>query len=190
MKWLAAYLREFFSRKYTAVFWGAFDPPTEAHYAIIAAVLAHQKIEDLIIVLNNHNYKNYLYSLEIRQQLLQSKYATENRVRFVWQDDQNEYRYERLQLLTRRPLCAVAGYDAYKQWLKNTDARELHRQYQAIAVVPRGDEVPVILSARTFLLKIDLRYRYISSTMMRAAFVSKTSDSVRIPDSDFNASTK
>lgn len=45
----------------TGVYWGAFNPPTEAHAAIIVASLKNIRLKKLIIVVNNHSYKNYVY---------------------------------------------------------------------------------------------------------------------------------
>ena len=190
MRWITARHKFLFLRKYTAVFWGAFDPPTEAHYAIIDAVLAHRKVHDLIVVVNNHSYKNYMFPLMTRLQQLERVCLAKKKVRCMWQDDQNPCGVHQLKQLTRSPLCAVAGYDAYQQWLKSGCVSRDRGLYQAIAVVPRGNEEPILFDDHAFLLGIGVRYRYVSSTLLRTSCVSNMLDSACMPASDLNASIK
>lgn len=57
------------------VFWGAFDPPTKAHVAIIEKALVLPFIHHLIVVLNNNSYKEYAIPFETRKEELQAALA-------------------------------------------------------------------------------------------------------------------
>lgn len=147
---------------YTGVYWGAFDPLTKAHTAIIQAALSSPIFTNLFIVVNNHSYKKYTYPLSQRIEEIEKALPTQSRVmvRFLSQDDSSPCDYFFLKTLSSLPLCAIAGYDSYKIWGAETS-------FDAIALVPRGDETPVLFDRKAFLLEIDPSYRHISSAQLK-----------------------
>lgn len=152
----------------TGVYWGAFNPPTGAHAAIIAASLKEIPLKKLIIVVNNHSYKNYAYPLEIRLQLMKEIIDSNDieKVEVLWQDDANKIDFTALRKITSEPLCAIAGYDAYKKWIDYSTPQE-RSLYDAIAVIPRGDEIPVLFDEMAFILPINSIFQHVSSTKVR-----------------------
>lgn len=175
----------------TGVFWGAFDPPTRAHQAIVEAVLAETWLCDLIIVVNNHAYKNYTHSLEERLLMMRDIVISHDvkKIIILSQDDKRPLHHQALAPMTPYPLCAVAGYDAYKKWL-NHSSPEDRRLYGAIAVIPRGRDAPLLFDQQAFLLEIDASYRDVSSTQLKA-YRSCNMDWSRFkPSLDRNASIK
>lgn len=153
---------------YFGVFWGAFDPPTEAHAAIIEAALKLKNIHHLLIVINNTSYKNYSLPLNERRQLLQRAIHSvpQDRYTLLEQDDAHPMNYLALSKITSLPLCAIAGYDAYSKWAAYSHAEE-RAHYRAIGVVPRGDEPAILFDAQAFLLPIDESLRHIRSSDKR-----------------------
>ena len=151
--------------KMTGVYWGAFNPPTEAHAAIIAASLNNIRLKKLIVVVNNHSYKNYIYSIDVRLQLMREMIQSTGlkNVELLWQDDTHPLDFSALREMTLDPLCAIAGYDSYKKWVSNS----MPLLYDAIAVIPRGDEPPILFDDRAFILPIDSEHKHVSSTKIR-----------------------
>jgi len=150
------------------VYWGAFDPPTEAHRAIIATSLGNKSIKKLFIVVNNHSYKNYANSLDSRIEMLK-KMLSANELKsidFITQDDGHKIDYIVLSKMTTDGLLAIAGYDSYSQWVNYSDEQE-RAAYQTIAVVPRGDDEPKLYDRNAFIMPIDPKYKYVSSTQLR-----------------------
>ncbi len=147
------------------VYWGAFDPPTEAHFAIIYASLKDIPLKKLYVIVNNNRYKNYSNSLEDRIKRLEKMIHSSEikNVKILWQDDEHKLDYEALRERIKDPLCAIAGYDAYQSWAQYSTPEE-RAMYHAIAVVPRGDDLPVLTDHNAFVLPIDYVYRYVSST--------------------------
>lgn len=162
----------------TGVYWGAFDPPTEAHAAIIATAMNDIPLKHLIVVVNNHPYKNYTYPVEVRLQMIREiirKNGSEN-VELLWQDDDHRLDFFALKEITKDPLCAIAGYDAYKKWVDYSTAQE-RSLYDAIAVIPRGEELPILFDEIAFILPIHSMYKHVSSTKVRASLSGKILDS-------------
>lgn len=155
------------------VYWGAFDPPTEAHIAIITAALNDPAIEKVLVVVNNHAYKNYTFPLGVRLRMMKKvidKYGLKN-VELLWQDDTHRLDILALRKMTNAPICAIAGYDAYKKWVDFSTPEE-RSSFDAIAVVPRDNDSPVLFDKITFILPINTKYRDISSTKLRAQLTS------------------
>ena len=152
----------------TGVYWGAFNPPTGAHAAIIAASLNEIPLKKLIIVVNNHSYKDYAYPLEIRLQLIKEIINPNDieKVEILWQDDVNKLDFVALRKMTSAPLCAIAGCDAYKKWIDFSTPRE-RSLYDAIAVIPRSDDIPILFDEIAFILPINSIFQYVSSTKIR-----------------------
>jgi len=142
------------------VYWGAFDPLHEAHLAIIKKAL--ETFHHLIIVVNNHSYKNYTYTLKERLAKIQTTAQAPHMTVFV-QDDLNPIDFKYLKKVTSSPICAIAGYDAYLNWIHQSTSEE-RLLYQGIAVIPRGHESPHLVDKNAFLLEIDPRHKHISST--------------------------
>ena len=147
------------------VFWGAFDPPTKAHAAIINAALATPEIDHILIVINNHSYKNYFIPLEKRRELLFQMigHYIPEKITLLYQDDEHPINFTELEKITSQPLCAIAGYDAYLKWTECSSSKE-RANYQAIAVVPRGDAHPNLFDESAFLLPIDSSLKHVSSS--------------------------
>jgi nicotinic acid mononucleotide adenylyltransferase len=149
------------------IYWGAFDPPTEAHRAIILASLKTIPLKKIFVIVNNHPYKVYDYSLEVRLHMIkQIMPMNRENIEILWQDDINKLNYPALRKRIEGPLCAIAGYDAYKAWLDFSKPEE-RALYDAIAVIPRGDEPPILFDDNAFLLPIDAAYKNVSSTKVR-----------------------
>ncbi len=150
------------------IYWGAFDPPTEAHYAIITASMTQIPLKKLYLVVNNSSYKNYSLPLSERIQHIQSYIHKNgiNNVEIISQDDIQKIDYTYLRKKTKSSLYAIAGYDSYLAWIKHTKPEE-RNLYDGIAVVPRGDDTPILIDKNAFLLPIDEKYKYISSTKVR-----------------------
>ena len=149
----------------TGVYWGAFDPPTAAHEAIINQVLVLPETEELIIVVNNHSYKDYTLSIEERFNLMK-KIVGDREVLILVQEDSCLLNFENLVKIARHPLCAISGYDAYQNWIQRSSPED-RSKYKAIAVIPRGSSEPVLQDKHAFLLEIEGCYRNLSSTMVR-----------------------
>lgn len=156
-------------RKLVGVYWGAFDPPTEAHAAIVLNSMNNIPLKKLMIIVNNHPYKNYTYPLEMRLQMMKAiiqQKRLEN-VELRWQDETHPINFLVLKEISQDPLCAIAGYDAYKKWVANSTPQD-RSCYDAIAVIPRGEDVPILFDEIAFLLPIDTKYKDVSSTKVRA----------------------
>lgn len=160
------------------IFWGAFDPPTEAHQEIIRVSLQKIPLKKLFVVVNNNQYKKYTYSLSDRLKLMKQIIAANNlkNVELLWQDDTHKLNYVAFKQFTHDPICAIAGYDSYRTWVKYSNPQE-RVLYDAIAVIPRGDEPPLLFDQNAFLLPIDSTYRYISSTKVREGLQTYTPSS-------------
>ncbi len=174
----------------TGVYWGAFDPPTEAHAAIIIASLKDIPLKKLILVVNNHPYKNYTYSLETRLQMIREIIllnGLEN-VELRWQDENYKLDFLALKQLTKKPLCAIAGYDAYKKWVEYSTPHE-RSLYDAIAVIPRGNDSPILYDEIAFILPINSIYEHVSSTKVRASLCRKIVDTTCNNGTELNVST-
>jgi cytidyltransferase-like protein len=149
----------------TGVFWGAFDPVTKAHLRIITVCLEQLTLNQLIIVINNHSYKKYKFSLEDRMEKMRQGLSLKEQRKILlrFQDDSQKMDYKALVKITKKPICAIAGYDAYRSWkaLSNPEDRAL---YQKIIVIPRGDENPILFDQNAEILSIEDCYKYVSST--------------------------
>lgn len=149
----------------TGVFWGAFDPPTKAHLAIIERALSLPSIHHILVIINNHSYKNYRSSLQERldqMTILLSDWIPQ-RITLLSQDDTHPMNFAKLSTLTTSPLCAISGYDAYLKWAQySNDIERSH--YASIAVVPRGDTPAVLFDEQAFLMPIDPTFKYTSSS--------------------------
>lgn len=151
------------------IYWGAFDPPTDAHLAIMRTSLETLPLTKLVIVVNNHSYKNYTYPLEARTQIIQHHIPAEylDRIEILWQDDTKKLDYSALRAkFPKVAFCAIAGYDAYQKWIEYSPAHE-RAAYDAIAIIPRGDKDAVLHDDNAFLMPIDEIYRHVSSTQIR-----------------------
>lgn len=150
-----------------AVFWGAFDLATSAHFRIITVCLEKFPIDPLIIVVNNHSYKQYKFSLEVRMQRIWGNVSTteQKRILLTSQDDCKKMGYEALVQITQKPLYAIAGYDAYRSWNAMSLAKD-RALYHKILVIPRGNAKPHLFDAHAELLPIESCYRYVSSSSL------------------------
>ena len=150
------------------VFWGAFDPPTVAHKAIINEALKQIPLKKLIVVVNNHQYKKYVYSLAERIKLIEQMLGLykQNTIEILGQDETAMLDYACLKKRVGESLCAIAGYDAYRAWVDHTTSEE-RLGYDSIAVVPRGDDPPKLFDQNAFLLPIASEYKYVSSSKER-----------------------
>ena len=154
------------------VYWGAFDPPTVAHLAIICAALNEIPLKKIIVVVNNHEYKKYTIPLKDRLNLVKkmSKASGIKNYELCVQDEKQKIDYLELRTFIKEPLCAVAGYDAYLEWMNHSTLSE-RKQYDAIAVIPRGSKDPVLFDSNAFLLRIKEEYKHVSSTGVRGGFL-------------------
>lgn len=150
------------------VFWGAFDPPTRAHIAIIKAALSLSCISHLIVVINNHSYKEYTFPLAQRRELLIEEIGPGllDKITILVQDDAQPADFSHLISISSLPLCAIAGSDAYIRWHSYSTSSE-RNLYTAIAVVPRGDQKTTLLDENAFLLPIDPILKDVSSTQQK-----------------------
>jgi cytidyltransferase-like protein len=151
------------------IYWGAFDPPTDAHIAIISTALKALPVTKLVVVVNNHAYKKYDYPLESRLQMIRQKLSPEdlNKLEILWQNDSYKLDYPALkQKYPETSFYAIAGYDAYKKWLEYSKSHD-RSMYEAIIVVPRGEETPELCDDNALLMPIDDIYRHVSSTQIK-----------------------
>jgi cytidyltransferase-like protein len=150
------------------VFWGAFDPPTKAHLKVISEAIDKLLLEKLIIIVNNHSYKKYTYPLELRIQMLENeldpKLLTD--IEILYQDDSHKIDYLFLSKKYKKPLCAIAGSDAYLSWKNHSTKRE-RELYDTIAVIPRGTTPFELEDSNAILLTLDKEFRHISSTQVK-----------------------
>jgi nicotinic acid mononucleotide adenylyltransferase len=153
------------SEQFTGIFWGAFDLPTEAHIAIIKNSILNLPLKKLIIVVNNSPYKKYKNPLNTRLQMMEGiiRQCDRKNVELLSQDESHPVDFKVLKEITEGPLCAIAGYDSYKRWVLHSKPHD-RSCYEAIAVVPRGDEEPILYDKMAFLLPIDVKYKHISSS--------------------------
>lgn len=149
------------------VYWGAFDPFTKAHAAVIDTVLKNMDLEKLIVVVNNHSYKKYTASLEKRKKVVESylKKVSFN-VEVLSQDDKSPLDYHALLQREKPPFCAVAGYDAYLSWRAHASKKEM-ALWERIAVIPRGDFSPALHDENAFLLEIEEEHKHTSSSSLK-----------------------
>lgn len=154
----------------TGVYWGAFDPPTTAHKAIIEAAIAELPLKNFVIVVNNHSYKNYTFSLEKRLSLIEEiilPYRNEN-ILVVYQDDTHKMDWKALKELFPGPLYAIAGYDSYKKWTPNS-TKEERALYDVIAVIPRSGTPPLLEDQNAVILSIPEEFAHVSSTAVKSS---------------------
>ena len=144
------------------VYWGAFDPLTKAHKAIIEAALKNLDLTKLLVVINNHGYKKYSFSLEERTDVLSAWIKKErlNAVEILAQEEGSPCDYEALLQREKPPFVAIAGYDAYLSW-------EDRSSWDSIAVIPRGRSQPDLQDKGAFLLEIEPEYKDISSSQVK-----------------------
>lgn len=178
-------------KELTGIYWGAFDPPTKAHSAIIAKAINDIPLRKLVVVVNNHPYKNYQYSLTERLDMMKiilQQHGLE-KVELLWQDESHQMDAIALKAIIQGPLCAIAGYDAYKKWVSYSALQD-RSHYDAIAVIPRGDEAPILFDKMAFLLPIDSKYKDVSSTKVRNSLCRKINDNVCNDSAERSISTK
>lgn len=152
----------------TGVYWGAFDPPTSAHEAIITTSLNEIPLKELIVVVNNHSYKNYTFPLEKRLEWIKEIVRSNGlkNVEVLYQDDKHKLDFAAFKEMHVESICGIAGYDAYKSWIQYSTPEE-RALYDAIAVIPRGDDDPILFDKAAFILPINPVYKYVSSTAVR-----------------------
>ena len=162
-------IRQFCSTSLTShsigVFWGAFDPPTKAHIKIIEVALTTLKIEKLVIVVNNHNYKKYSNTLAERIDLLKLKINKDHlsKIIFLTQDDQNFIDYNKLKVDFCSKITVIAGADSFRKIPENKIPI-----YDAIAVVPRASAPdPINCLKNVTLLPIGDEFKYVSSSNLK-----------------------
>jgi hypothetical protein len=148
----------------TGIYWGAFDPPTKAHLAVMYAVMHTIPLKKLLVIINNHSYKTYTYPLEVRIQFVREMAQLNNLyIEVLWQDDRNVLDFATCKQRLQEPLCVVAGYDAYKKWVVHLSS-EKRALYDAIAVIPRGDDPAILFDEKAFIVPIPSHYRHLSSS--------------------------
>lgn len=159
----------FIPLKAVGVYWGAFDPPTSAHYAIMESALQNLKLKKLIVVINNNSYKKYAYPLIERRRVIEFKVQESGLkdIEIFDQDDSKLINYSYLRQRTNDLLYAIAGYDAYIRWQKYSSERQ-RNEYDAIIVVPRGDQEPILYDQNAVLMRIDSMYKYVSSSEIKS----------------------
>lgn len=157
------------------VYWGAFDPPTVAHQAIITQTLREIPLKKIYVVVNNHNYKNYTFSLEDRVRLIREMVKSEDlhKVEVMWKDEPHKLDYAEMKTLVEEPLYVIAGYDSYQKWVNHT-TRGDRAACDKIVVIPRGDDEPLLFDDNAFLLTIDACFKYVSSTKVREALLRES----------------
>lgn len=154
--------------KKVGIYWGAFDPMTEAHAAIIKAALKQEQLDEILVVVNDHGYKKYLCSLEQRVGFIRNilgKVGIKS-VRVLTQDDTCKLNFDALKQTIAGDLYAISGYDSYSQWREH-DKNHERANYTKILVAPRGDAAPDFFDVNAKILLIDERYKHISSTEIR-----------------------
>ncbi|MBA3238398.1 MAG: adenylyltransferase/cytidyltransferase family protein [Parachlamydiaceae bacterium] len=156
------------TKKMVGVYWGAFDPPTKAHEAIITAAFRDIPIKKLIVVVNNHSYKKYTFPLEMRIQWMKEIIESNElkKVELLYQDDMCKIDFLALREMISEPICGIAGYDAYMTWIQYSNAQD-RALYDAIAVIPRGDEDPTLFDEKAFILPISPIFKHVSSSAVR-----------------------
>jgi len=147
------------------IFWGAFDPPTKAHLKIISEAIVKLHLEKLVVIVNNHSYKTYTNSLDVRIQMIKDTLDPQDltKTEILFQDDSQKIDYDFLAKKFQKPLCAIAGSDAYQSWLKHSTKKE-RELYDTIAVIPRGNLLLELEDSNAISLPIEDVYRHISST--------------------------
>ncbi|MCB1114200.1 MAG: adenylyltransferase/cytidyltransferase family protein [Chlamydiia bacterium] len=152
----------------SGAFWGAFDPLTSAHKAIVDTAIKEIELDRLYIVVNNHPYKNYTYPLEERIKAWRSWLDLKGfkQVELLSQDEAHLWDREALEAKSGQKIIAIAGYDAYQRWRAGAK-KEALQNFDKIAVVPRGNEPPDLFDENALLLKIPEAYRYVSSAKVK-----------------------
>ena len=155
-------------KKRIGIFWGAFDPLTKAHIAIIEKAFCELFLDSLVIVVNNHSYKHYHLPLEKRIDDIQATLSQEikKHIQITYQDDKRQADFAFLEKTYKGSLCAIAGSDAYLRWSKMTPQKDM-ALYETIAIVPRADDVLISLEPNSQILSIDPCYKYISSSHLK-----------------------
>lgn len=110
------------SEKISAVYWGAFDPPTIAHVKIIEKVLQSFKLQSFFLVFNKCKNKSNVIKCDVTKRQEMMKLALkdikidldENHIKFLSQES-DEYSYKNLksQIPTDTKLYAVVGLDSF-----------------------------------------------------------------------------
>jgi hypothetical protein len=127
---------------------------------------------------NNHSYKNYTFPLETRMHWMREIIRANGlkNVEVLYQDDMHKLDFLALREMTSEPICGIAGYDAYMTWIQYSSTQD-RALYDAIAVIPRGDEDPILFDKTAFILPISPIYKYISSTAVRESLKLEASGS-------------
>lgn len=178
-------------KKMSGVYWGAFDPLTEAHIEIINKSIINIPLKKLYVVVNNNKYKNYTYSLEERMRRVEEVINRNelNNVVLLWQDESNPQSFAEISLMDSGPLCAIAGYDAYKKWVEQSSL-DNRSCYDAICVIPRGNEEPILFDKNAFILKIDAKFKDISSSGVKSSTLFRINNNASIELLDLKSSIK
>lgn len=81
-------------------------------------------------------------------QTIAQKECLEN-VEVVWQDESHPIHFIALKKMTQAPLCAIAGMMLIRNGLQHSMPHE-RSCYEAIAVIPRGDDEPILFDKIAF----------------------------------------
>lgn len=175
---------------HAAVYWGSFDPFTLAHQEIINQFLDTVYVNELLLVINNDERKNYLAPLNDRIKMINlgllannfrhikdKIYQKENSViKILIQQAVGELSYEKLKN-EREHLAVIAGMDSFLDWCKSTPLEKI-KTFDQLYIVPRADfDLPrsLLESKNLELLPIKEEYRNVSSKKSREGInVAKT----------------
>eukprot|EP00924_Labyrinthula_sp_SR-Ha-C_P015303 snap_masked-scaffold_9-processed-gene-13.70-mRNA-1 protein AED:0.97 eAED:1.00 QI:0/-1/0/1/-1/1/1/0/179 len=160
------------------VYWGVFNPVTNAHLKIIQTIFSQYNPTKIFIVINTYKSNQPVEaSPELRREMLLSTLST-SQVQKVEILIQNSYEYSYDQLKSEidgQPLTAIVGADSF---VKN---HELCSNLDSLLVFSRSHEIDSLLSLYPNASFVDFPYPQISSSTVRSLVAQNMSISDYVP---------
>lgn len=121
------------------VYSGSFDPPTTAHYKIIMAALEEQKLNKLVLYVNQYGKKPYRAKVEERKKMLETMLGDKNNLISVFIQTNADKRIDYRTI--REPGCKLAliiGEDSYFKRLELPEIQKIPTD--KIIIIPRASD--------------------------------------------------
>lgn len=179
------------ARSKIGVYWGTFDPPTQAHFNIMQNAIIQGKLDKLIVVINDNTGPKHYYTpgydraTMIRKMLWNSdtkspiELMKKNHIEIIVQTDDYKVDTKLIEKMNKDAwVVPVVGQDSFVSSAKYCKA------YEEVIVAPRGEDKEELV--RTMkehdlhnirVLELGSTFLTVSSTEVRS-IVNKTPDSM------------